>query len=77
MRLPIPTQAIPNRRDVAEDKGIKIYFDAIETAARVEINKALVTRVFHEATAPLGERTLPLTLTQTLTLTLTLSLMPL
>ena len=49
-----PNQAIPNRRDVAEDKGIKIYFDAVETAARVEINKALVTRVFHEATAPLG-----------------------
>ena len=49
-----PNQAIPNRRDVAEDKGIKIYFDAVETAGRVEINKGLVTRVFHEATAPLG-----------------------
>ena len=50
----MPNQAIPNRRDVAEDKGIKIYYDAVETAARVEINKGLVTRVFHEATAPQG-----------------------
>lgn len=47
-------QAIPNRRDVAEDKGIKIYFDAIETAARVEINKKLVSRVYHDASGPAG-----------------------
>lgn len=29
-------QSIPNRLDVKKDKGVKIYFDAVETAARVE-----------------------------------------
>lgn len=47
-------QSIPNRVDVSEAKGIKIYFDAVETAARVEINKALIQKVFHEAAAKEG-----------------------
>eukprot|EP00929_Paragymnodinium_shiwhaense_P004664 TRINITY_DN10577_c0_g1_i1.p1 TRINITY_DN10577_c0_g1~~TRINITY_DN10577_c0_g1_i1.p1 ORF type:complete len:572 (-),score=153.64 TRINITY_DN10577_c0_g1_i1:210-1925(-) len=47
-------QSIPNRVDVSEDKGIKIYFDAVETAARVEINKRLIQEVFHEAAAETG-----------------------
>jgi hypothetical protein len=42
-------QSIPNRGDVKEEKGVKIYFDAVETAARVEINKKLVCRVYHDA----------------------------
>merc|ERR1712113_549217 len=41
-------QSIPNRDDVAEEKGIKIYFDAVETAARVEINKSLIRKVYHD-----------------------------
>ena len=45
-------QSIPNRQDVAQEKGIKIYFDAVETAARVEINKVLIVNVFHEANLP-------------------------
>lgn len=47
-------QSIPNRVDVSASKGIKIYFDAVETAARVEINKALIHQVFHEASAEAG-----------------------
>merc|ERR1712125_144473 len=47
-------QSIPNRVDVSAAKGIKIYFDAVETAARVEINKALIQKVFHEAAAKTG-----------------------
>jgi len=43
-------QSIPNRVEVSAAKGIKIYFDAVETAARVEINKALIQQVFHDAT---------------------------
>lgn len=42
-------QSIPNRENVKEEKGVKIYFDAIETAARVEINKNLVRKVYHDA----------------------------
>ena len=37
-------QSIPNRQDVAVEKGIKIYFDPVETAARVEINKKLIVK---------------------------------
>ena len=47
-------QSIPNRVDVSAAKGIKIYFDAVETAARVEINKALIANVFHEASGADG-----------------------
>jgi hypothetical protein len=47
-------QSIPNRVEVSAEKGIKIYFDAVETAARVEINKALIQKVFHEAAATAG-----------------------
>ena len=47
-------QSIPNRVEVSAAKGIKIYFDAVETAARVEINKALIQAVFHEAAASSG-----------------------
>ena len=47
-------QSIPNRVEVSAAKGIKIYFDAVETAARVEINKGLIQAVFHEAAAKEG-----------------------
>ena len=47
-------QSIPNRVQVKEEKGVKIYFDAVETAARVEINKALVHQVYHEAASASG-----------------------
>lgn len=47
-------QSIPNRQDVAADKGIKIYFDAVETQNRVEINRKLVLMMFHEADSPDG-----------------------
>ena len=47
-------QSIPNRVEVSAAKGIKIYFDAVETAARVEINKALIRTVFHEAASTAG-----------------------
>ena len=47
-------QSIPNRVEVSAAKGIKIYFDAVETAARVEINKGLITSVFHEAASSTG-----------------------
>ena len=46
-------QSIPNREDVKVEKGVKIYFDAVETAARVEINKGLVRKVYHDADAVL------------------------
>merc|ERR1712194_604251 len=42
-------QSIPNRENIKEEKGVKIYFDAVETAARVEINKGLIRKVFHSA----------------------------
>lgn len=42
-------QSVPNRTEVREEKGVKIYFDAVETAARVAINTGLVRAVFHEA----------------------------
>jgi len=42
-------QSIPNRVAVKEEKGVKIYFDAVETAARVEINKKLICRCYHNA----------------------------
>jgi len=47
-------QSIPNRVEVSAAKGIKIYFDAVETAARVEINKALIQQVFHQAATETG-----------------------
>jgi hypothetical protein len=34
--------AVVNRPKVKEEKGVKIYFDPVETAARVRINQALV-----------------------------------
>jgi hypothetical protein len=45
-------QSIPNRLDVKKAKGVKIYFDAVETAARVEQVKLTVGKIFanaHEA----------------------------
>jgi ABC-type bacteriocin/lantibiotic exporter with double-glycine peptidase domain len=30
------------------EKGVKIYFDAIETEARVQLNKKLIEKVFHD-----------------------------
>jgi hypothetical protein len=48
-------QSIPNREQVKVEKGVKIYFDAVETAARVEINKALVRKVYHNADAVLAK----------------------
>jgi hypothetical protein len=30
------------------EKGVKIYFDAIETEARVQLNKSLIEKVFHD-----------------------------
>jgi hypothetical protein len=48
-------QSIPNRDAVRVAKGVKIYFDPVETAARCEINEALVSKCFHAArTAPHG-----------------------
>jgi len=44
-------QSIPNREEVKQAKGVKIYFDAVETAARVEINKKLIANVYHDAEA--------------------------
>ena len=44
-------QSIPNRLDVKKDKGVKIYFDAIETAARVEQVKVKVKEFFEDADA--------------------------
>lgn len=42
-------QSIPNRLDVKKDKGVKIYFDAVETAARVELVKQKVAKIFADA----------------------------
>ena len=44
-------QSIPNRVEVQAEKGVKIYFDAIETAARVAQNETLVRKVF-DCTSP-------------------------
>ena len=38
---------------------MKIYFDAVETAARVEIGKKLVRHVFHDAEATVLEAFAP------------------
>lgn len=42
-------QSIPNRLDVKKDKGVKIYFDAVETMARVEQVKSKVLDIFADA----------------------------
>jgi hypothetical protein len=42
-------QSIPNRGDIKVEKGVKIYFDAVETTARVNQNVILVKKVFNEA----------------------------
>ena len=47
-------QSIPNRLDVKKEKGVKIYFDAIETAARVEQVKKKTASVFADAPALLA-----------------------
>ena len=39
-------QSIPNRLDVKKEKGVKIYFDAIETMARVEQVKLKVQDIY-------------------------------
>lgn len=41
-------QSIPNRENIKVEKGVKIYFDAIETEARVQLNKSLIEKVFHD-----------------------------
>lgn len=41
-------QSIPNRQDVSTEKGVKIYFDAIETMARVKLNEGLVMKIFKD-----------------------------
>lgn len=46
-------QSIPNRENIKVEKGVKIYFDAIETEARVQLNKALIRQVFHDPAAVL------------------------
>ena len=46
-------QSIPNRIDVKNDKGVKIYFDAVETAARVELGKGLIRKTFLDPEAVL------------------------
>lgn len=46
-------QSIPNRENIKVEKGVKIYFDAIETEARVQLNKTLIEKVFHEPAAVL------------------------
>lgn len=48
-------QSIPNRLQVKEEKGVKIYFDAIETQARVEQVIAQVPSVFNDGAALLAE----------------------
>merc|ERR1719235_2723312 len=52
-------QSIPNREDVKQEKGVKIYFDPVETAARVEINKALIRRCYHDAEQSVLEKFKP------------------
>lgn len=42
-------QSIPNRLDVKTEKGVKIYFDAIETMARVEQVKEKVMIIYADA----------------------------
>ena len=41
-------QSIPNRLEVKQDLGVKIYFDAVETQARVEQVKLKVMEVFED-----------------------------
>jgi len=43
-------QSIPNRLDVKKEKGVKIYFDVVETQARVEQVKKRVLHLFANAT---------------------------
>ena len=38
-------QSIPNRSVVKNEKGVKIYFDAVSTASRLAATKALVEKV--------------------------------
>ena len=52
-------QSIPNRSDVAEALGIKIYFDPIETEARVAINKQLIKKVRPGASRPPSQCSFP------------------
>jgi len=52
-------QSIPNREKVKQAKGVKIYFDAVETAARVEINKKLIIQVYHDAEASIIDKFKP------------------
>jgi hypothetical protein len=52
-------QSIPNREDVKQAKGVKIYFDAVETSARVEINKKLIAKCYHDASAAVIDKWRP------------------
>jgi hypothetical protein len=42
-------QSIPNRDDIKIEKGVKIYFDAVETEARVRLNLQYIHKVFADA----------------------------
>lgn len=44
-------QSIPNREEIKVEKGVKIYFDAVETEARVNLNLAYVKQVFDQPEA--------------------------
>merc|ERR1712093_525750 len=48
-------QSIPNRQNVTVEKGVKIYFDAVETEARINQNVKLIAKVFHDADAVLDK----------------------
>lgn len=48
-------QSIPNRLQVKEEKGVKIYFDAVETQARVEQVIAKVPLLFKDGAALLAQ----------------------
>ena len=48
-------QSIPNRINVKNEKGVKIYFDPVETAARVELGKGLVAKTFADPDAVLAK----------------------
>jgi hypothetical protein len=39
-------QSVPNRTEVSKEKGVKIYFDAIETEARIKQNAKLVNKLY-------------------------------
>jgi hypothetical protein len=52
-------QSIPNRLDVKKEKGVKIYFDAIETMARVEQVKLKVQDIYLNGKADVVDKFKP------------------